>query len=102
MTVRDDTGATIATDTITLAPNGHTQFTLVSDKYSATANIRGTIEFDRPLALRSARWGFESHGCRAHIYDAAGTGEIGASRGARKAADHPIRYLASSGPEVPF
>jgi hypothetical protein len=46
--VRDDTGAQIATDTLSLAPNGHTQFTLVTDKYAATANIRGTIEFDKP------------------------------------------------------
>ena len=46
--VRDDTGAQIATDTLSLAPNGHTQFTLVSDKYAATANVRGTIEFDTP------------------------------------------------------
>ena len=46
--VRDDAGAQIATDTLNLAPNGHTQFTLVTDKYPGTANIRGTIEFDRP------------------------------------------------------
>ncbi len=43
--VRDSTGAQIATDTLTLAPNGHLAFTLGSDKYPQTANIRGTIEF---------------------------------------------------------
>jgi sugar lactone lactonase YvrE len=48
VTVRDDTGAQIATDTLNLNPNGHVAFTLVTDKYPATANIRGTIEFDNP------------------------------------------------------
>jgi len=46
--VRDDTGAQIATDTLTLAANGHLAFTLVTDKYPAAAHIRGTIEFDTP------------------------------------------------------
>jgi len=48
--VRDDTGAQIATDTLNLSANGHSAFTLVTDKYPATANIRGTIEFDRPAS----------------------------------------------------
>ena len=48
VTVRDVTGAQIATDTITLNPNGHLSFTLATDKYPATAGIRGTIEFDTP------------------------------------------------------
>jgi hypothetical protein len=46
--VRDDTGNQIATDTLTLVPNGHLAFTLVTDKYAVTANKRGTIEFDTP------------------------------------------------------
>jgi streptogramin lyase len=46
--IRDDTGTQIATDTLTLASNGSLAFTLVTDKYPATANIRGTIEFDTP------------------------------------------------------
>ncbi len=46
--VRDETGAQIAIDTITLAANGHLAFTLGSDKYPVTAGIRGTIEFDTP------------------------------------------------------
>ncbi len=46
--IRDATGTAIATDTIHLAPNGHSAFTLVTDKYPMTANIRGTIEFDTP------------------------------------------------------
>jgi hypothetical protein len=48
VTVRDATGLTIATDTITLAANGHLSFTLGSGKYPAAAGIRGTIEFDTP------------------------------------------------------
>ena len=46
--VRNENGISIATDTIHLAPNGHSAFTLVTDKYPMTANIRGTIEFDTP------------------------------------------------------
>ena len=48
MVVRDDAGNQIATDTLTLVPNGHLAFTLVTDKYAGTANKRGTIEFDTP------------------------------------------------------
>jgi virginiamycin B lyase len=46
--VRDDAGNQIASDTLNLSANGHLAFTLVTDKYAATANIRGTIEFDTP------------------------------------------------------
>jgi virginiamycin B lyase len=46
--VRDELGDQIATDTVPLAANGHLAFTLAVDKYPATANIRGTIEFDKP------------------------------------------------------
>ncbi len=46
--VRDDTGAQIAADTISLAANGHLAFTLAADRYPVAANIRGTIEFDTP------------------------------------------------------
>ena len=68
VTVRDDTGATIATDMITLAPNGHTQFTLVFDKYPATANIRGTIEFDRPSGAQIGALGIRIPTGAAHTY----------------------------------
>jgi hypothetical protein len=44
--VRDDAGAIIAPDTITLAANGHYAFTLVFDRYPGTLNKRGTIEFN--------------------------------------------------------
>jgi hypothetical protein len=50
--VRDDTGTQIATDMIPLAANGHLAFTLVVDKYPATANIRGTLEFDTPASAQ--------------------------------------------------
>jgi hypothetical protein len=50
--VRDETGAQIATDTLTLAANGHLAFTLAADKYPATAGIRGTIEFDAPAGAQ--------------------------------------------------
>ena len=48
VTVRDSTGTQIATDIISLAPNGHYAFTMVFDRYSNTAGIRGTIEFGKP------------------------------------------------------
>ena len=50
VTVRNEAGTQIATDLIPLAVNGHLAFTLVSDKYPGTANIRGTIEFGKPTA----------------------------------------------------
>jgi hypothetical protein len=50
--VRNDAGVQIASDTLNLAANGHLAFTLVSDKYAATANIRGTIEFDTPAGAQ--------------------------------------------------
>ncbi|MGZ5545315.1 MAG: hypothetical protein ACXWIU_11620, partial [Limisphaerales bacterium] len=47
--IRDDTGAQIIpTDMIPLAANGHYAFTLVTDRYPATASIRGTLEFNTP------------------------------------------------------
>ncbi len=55
--VRDDTGAQIATDSISLAANGHLSFTLASDKYPSTGNIRGTIEFDTPAGTQMGALG---------------------------------------------
>jgi hypothetical protein len=46
--LRDDTGTQIGSDIISLAPNGSISFTLVINRYPATAGIRGTIEFDTP------------------------------------------------------
>ncbi|MGA3075650.1 MAG: choice-of-anchor tandem repeat GloVer-containing protein [Bryobacteraceae bacterium] len=45
--IRDDTGAAITTQTIQLPPNGHTAFVLATN-YPATANRRGSVEFDEP------------------------------------------------------
>jgi hypothetical protein len=45
--IRDDSGTTIGTETISVPAQGHTSFTL-SSTYSVTAGIRGTIEFDTP------------------------------------------------------
>ena len=52
MIVRNDAGTIIATDTLNLAANGHLAFTLATDKYPATAGIRGTIEFDTPAGAQ--------------------------------------------------
>jgi len=46
--VRDDSGAQIASGTISLAANGHYSFTLGVDEYPVTENIRGTLEFTTP------------------------------------------------------
>jgi len=45
--IRDDTGATLGTDMITLSGRGHTSFVL-TDRYGLTAKIRGTLEFQTP------------------------------------------------------
>jgi hypothetical protein len=66
--VRDDTGAQIATDTITLAANGHEAFTLVTQKYPGTANIRGTIEFDTPPGAQIGALGIRIPTGAAHTY----------------------------------
>ena len=46
--LRNDAGAQLSSDSITLAPNGHYAFTLGSDRYPAALHIRGTIEFVAP------------------------------------------------------
>jgi virginiamycin B lyase len=45
--VRDDTGAQIGAGSVPLYGDGHTSFVL-STQFPATANIRGTVEFDTP------------------------------------------------------
>jgi len=49
--IRDDTGAQTATGSLALAANGHASFVL-SLQFPATANGRGTIEFDTPAGGR--------------------------------------------------
>ncbi len=68
VTVRDDTGATIATDTITLAANGHYAFTLGTDRYPAALTIRGTIEFDTPAGAQIGALGIRIPNVAAHTY----------------------------------
>lgn len=68
VTVRDSTGATIATDTITLNANGHYAFTLVNDRYPAAINIRGTIEFDTPAGAQIGALGIRIPNNAAHTY----------------------------------
>jgi hypothetical protein len=52
--LRDDTGASIGTTTLSLPANGHTSFMLTdpTDGYPATVGKRGTIEFDTPSGGR--------------------------------------------------
>ena len=66
--VRDDTGAQIATDTLSLAANGHLAFTLGTQKYPATAKIRGTIEFDAPAGVQIGALGIRMPIGAAHAY----------------------------------
>jgi len=66
--VRNDTGMQIGTDLLNLAANGHAQFTLVSDKYPGTANIRGTIEFDKPANAQIGALGIRIPPGAAHTY----------------------------------
>ena len=58
--VRDATGAQITSDTISLAANGHLAFTLGTDKYLATVNLRGTIEFDAPAGAQIGALGIRA------------------------------------------
>ena len=66
--VRDDTGAQIAADIIAMAPNGHYAFTLGSDRYPGAANIRGTIEFDKPANAQIGALGIRIPAGPAHTY----------------------------------
>jgi len=48
--IRDDTGVTLATDSIALAKNGHTQIVLATT-YPAVAGKRGSVEIDGPAGF---------------------------------------------------
>jgi hypothetical protein len=48
ITIRDDTGAVLLQDTITLPPMGHTSFNLTDRYATVTARRRGTLEFRTP------------------------------------------------------
>jgi hypothetical protein len=62
--VRDDSGNQIATDTLTLPANAHMSFVLGNppNKYPATANIRGTVEFDTPPGGQISVVGIRANG----------------------------------------
>jgi hypothetical protein len=66
--VRDDTGAQVAVDTITLNPNGHYAFTLGVNRYPGAANIRGTIEFATPAGAQISALGIRIPASAAHTY----------------------------------
>ncbi|PYS03074.1 MAG: hypothetical protein DMG16_06455 [Acidobacteria bacterium] len=51
VTVRNDVGAGIGTDTIQLSPRGHTAF-MLDQRYPFTAAKRGSIQFDTSLAAQ--------------------------------------------------
>ena len=68
VTVRNSAGTTIATDIVTLNANGHYAFTLVSDRYPAAANIRGTIEFDTPAGAQISALGIRIPNSAVHTY----------------------------------
>jgi hypothetical protein len=68
VTVRDDAGTQMATDTIALTANGHIQFTLVTDRYPFTQNKRGTIEFDAPAGVPISALGIRIPADAAHTY----------------------------------
>jgi sugar lactone lactonase YvrE len=62
ITIRDDTGAVILTDTLTLPVMGHTSFDLVSRYASSTAQRRGTLEFRTPTAGQISVLGLKFNG----------------------------------------
>jgi hypothetical protein len=62
ITIRDDTGAVILTDTLTLPAMGHTSFDLVSRYASSTAQRRGTLEFRTPVAGQITVLGLKFNG----------------------------------------
>jgi hypothetical protein len=67
VTVLDDAGGPITTDTLNLAVNGHLAFTL-DQKYPGTANRRGTIQFDAPAGAQIGALGIRMPIGAAHAY----------------------------------
>jgi hypothetical protein len=59
--IRDDTGAQIGTETISLTPQGHTSFMLTGN-YAITTGKRGTIEFDTPPSGQITTLGLRVNG----------------------------------------
>ena len=59
--IRDDTGAQIGTDTISLPAQGHTSFMLTGN-YAVTGGKRGTLEFDTPPSGQISALGLRANG----------------------------------------
>jgi len=57
VTIRDDTGGQIGTDTISLAANGHLAFTLAAASIRPLQIFRALLNSIRPPALKSVCWG---------------------------------------------
>jgi hypothetical protein len=59
--IRDDTGAQIGADSISLPAQGHKSFAL-TDNYVVTKKKRGTMEFDTPPSGRISALGLRTNG----------------------------------------
>ena len=59
--IRDDSGTTIGTESISVPAQGHISFTLIST-YPVTAGMRGTIEFDTPAGGQINVLGLRANG----------------------------------------
>jgi uncharacterized repeat protein (TIGR01451 family) len=59
VTVRDDTGAVLVSDNLQLAAYGHTAY-MVADRYPATTQGRGTVEFKTPTGGQIATLAFRA------------------------------------------
>ena len=101
VTVRDDKGAVIATETIVLSAYGNYAFTLGTDRYSgrsATRNHR--VRYSRGRSDRRPGNSHPSHQ-RAYLYDTAGIGEI-AFRAANADLGSPKFSLADQVFDIPL
>ena len=63
VTLRDNSGAMLATRTISLLANGHSS-QLLTTYFPAAANIRGTVEFDTPSGGQNQCARHSRHACR--------------------------------------
>jgi len=57
--LRDDTGASLGTETIDLPVQGHTSFVL-ADRYAFLTGKRGTVEFDTPSSAQISALGLRA------------------------------------------
>lgn len=61
LSIRDEMGSLLGTDTITLPANGHTSF-MLAQTYGVTAGIRGTVEVDSPSGGQITALGLRANG----------------------------------------